>query len=290
MASFSKKAKVAPKKKAAAKKKEVAPVPNGTVPASMAARMTAAAAKGRGFEGMESKDYAIPFIKILDKSSAVCIESSDAYIEGARPGAIFNTVDQAITSGEDGIHVIPCGFKSVILEWESDQPGSGFIAEHPCSSDIKSLAQPNDKGQPVLPDGHMLQDANNHYVLHVKDPDDLSDFDQVVISMSGTQLTKSRRWNSMMSGRKAELPDGTRFTPPTYGVLYHLSTAPQSRDTFHWHGWEIFDSGLVEDESLFQHAEDFADTILKGAVKANYNAGQTEPGATENDEGEDVPF
>jgi hypothetical protein len=114
----------------------------------------------------------------------------------------------------------------------------------------------------ILPNGHCLVDANNHYILQVDVDGGLGE--TKIISMQGSQLKTSRRWNSMMAGRKVELEDGTRFVPPTFGVIYQLITSPQSKDQYHWHGWEIFDHGLVETEALLEQAEDFAETIVAG--------------------------
>lgn len=290
-------AKPAPAKPAPAPQpsKAVATQATGTsvVVKGLADRMKAAADQRKGFEGMSSKDFAIPFIKIADKNSPIAMKGSDKYVEGIEPGMIFNTVSKTFWNGDTGIYVIDCGFKSVIIEYESTEPGSGFIAEHPSDSDIKSDATTDPNGRLVLPNGHCLVDSNNHYVLMLSEDNQV---EQCVIAMSGTNLTVSRQWNTVKANRKAQLPDGTRFTPPTYGVIYNLKTKVSKGDQFIWHNWEIFDDGLIEDEALFTRAEEFYETVLEGNVRANYKA-EAEPTAApagkkpaKQGDDSDIPF
>jgi len=63
---------------------------------SLAQRQAAAGQERRGFENVAAKDYAIPFIKIVDKSSGVAIKGGDQYIEGCEPGMIFDTVTKEV--------------------------------------------------------------------------------------------------------------------------------------------------------------------------------------------------
>lgn len=245
-----------------------------TVAKNLSERFASAAGKG-ATETMGAKDYAIPFIKILDKSSQETIEGSDKYIEGARPGMIFNTVTKEIFDGKEGIVVVPCGFKSVVLEWESTEPGSGFIAEHPASSDIKikSAAQLKETAgggkRLVIPsNGHCLQDANNYFVMMVKEDGDIT---HAIISMTGSNLTQARLWNSMMSDRKMVI-NNQRMKAPTYGVQYQMTSAAKTDGKFHWHVWNIVDAGLIDDEELFDRAESFYETVNEGLVKGNYQS------------------
>lgn len=267
------------------------------LPAALASRMKQAAADASGFESMAAKDYAIPFLKMVDKSSKIAVEGHSEYIEGCRPGMIFNTVTKRLYGADEGIHVIPCGFKSVILEWESTEPNSGFIAEHPASSDIKDGAEleelENGRKVLVLPNGHSLVDANNYYVL-VVDPE-TKEIERAIISMTSTGLKASRQWNSMMDGIRLDDGAGGRFRPPIYGVQYHMTTKKEQKDDYVYSIWQIQPDDPIQDDALFTAAEDFYDSFSKGLAKGNYAAAQRaggldDSGSDDGSRGDDTPM
>jgi hypothetical protein len=275
------------------------------VASSVAARMAKAAGQG-ATESMGAKDYAIPFLKVLDKGSPIVIEGSDEYVEGAKAGMLFNTVTKELFP-KTGAIVIPCGFKSVILEWESTEPGSGFVGEHLASSDIKTKSggslqeMPGGAKRFVMPNGHCLQDANNYYCILVKEN---GDTEPVIISMTGSNLTVSRLWNSMMANRKM-MVNGRRMTAPSFGVQYLMKSKPMTDGKYHWHVFDPEDAGLVDDGGLLDVTESFYETVTAGKVKGNYNStggvdASPSKDAASNDgnrdhipelgEGDDIPY
>lgn len=258
------------------------------LPASFLQKQLAAAGRRAGFENITSREMSVPFWKVVDKSSGVAIDGSDAYIDGCLPGMIHNSVTNELVASEDGLLVVACGFKSVIIEYNSTEPGSGFVGEHPISSNIKDGGEFDDNGRFVLPNGHCLVDAYNYSVLADSGSEE---FSAAMISMSGSNQGVGRQWNTMMANRKAELPDGQRFTPATYGVLYRLRTRQMKKDKFVWYVWEITDEGLVQDEALFTRAEDLNQLTLDNRVQGNYaGGGQTEAGAEEPDTDKKIPY
>ena len=46
----------------------------------------------KGFENMTQEDMALPFVRILGQLSPQVTEGDAKYIEGAKPGMIYNTV------------------------------------------------------------------------------------------------------------------------------------------------------------------------------------------------------
>lgn len=270
------------------KKQEVVTTANNVVAAGIANRMAKAAGQG-ALETMGAKDFAIPFLKVLDKGSPIVIEASDQYVEGAKAGMLYNTVTKELFDGKEGVIVIPCGFKSVILEWESTEPGSGFIAEHPASSDIKVKSGGSIQEQAggakrfVMPNGHCLQDANNYYCVLVKED---GDTEHVIISMTGSNLGVSRLWNSMMSNRKMVV-NGRRMTAPTFGVQYLMKTAAASDGQFHWHVFAPEDAGLIDDGNLLDITESFYETVTAGKVKGNYSSNTADAGPSKDAAGSD---
>jgi hypothetical protein len=46
----------------------------------------------KGFENMTQEDMALPFVRILGQLSPQVTDGDAKYIEGAKPGMIYNTV------------------------------------------------------------------------------------------------------------------------------------------------------------------------------------------------------
>ena len=68
-----------------------------------------------GFEGLDSRDYVVPFLRILQRMSPQCDKDSGEQITGAMPGLFFNTVNRKIYG--KAVQVIPIFFKKLWLEW-----------------------------------------------------------------------------------------------------------------------------------------------------------------------------
>ena len=69
----------------------------------------------KGFENMTQEDMALPFVRILGQLSPQVTEGDGKYIEGAKPGMIYNTVTSELFDGKKGIKIIPCYYKNCLL-------------------------------------------------------------------------------------------------------------------------------------------------------------------------------
>ena len=86
---------------------------------------------------------ALPFIRILGQLSPQVTEGDSKYLDGAKPGMIYNTVTNDLFDGKKGIKVIPCYFKKDYPEWSDRGEGSGApVATHlPTSPVIKQVKE-----------------------------------------------------------------------------------------------------------------------------------------------------
>lgn len=250
--------------KATAKTKEVATVKKAAPPAKQE-DLTAAMAgdANRGFENVSATDMAIPFIVILQALSPQ-VKRGDQQVEGAKEGDIFNTVTGSMFPGDEGIYFIPATFKKAVVEWRPRDDGGGFVAQHDDISGLTGLSK-DDNGRIITADGNILVDTAYHYGLLV-DPV-TNDYSTVVISMTSTQLKKSRKWNSLMAGLKMSKADGSKFTPPMFGHMYKLTTVPEENAVGSWSGWDIELFGQTPSIELYTAAKLFADNITKGLIK-----------------------
>ena len=116
---------------------------------------------------------------------------------------------------------------------------------------------------------------------------------QAVVSMTSTQLKKSRRWNSLMLTQKVSGPSGS-FTPPTYAVIYKLSTVSESNDRGSWFGYQVEKAGQVEDADIYNEAKSFSTAASRGDVEAKPTVEgepvKEAPKSNNTESNEDVPF
>ena len=85
----------------------------------------------KGFENMTQEDMALPFVRILGQLSPQVTDGDAKYIEGAKPGMIYNTVTSECFDGKKGIKVIPCYYKKDYPEW-SDRGDGPEIGRASC--------------------------------------------------------------------------------------------------------------------------------------------------------------
>ena len=221
------------------------------------------AAKGLGKIGQE--DLALPFLKILGQLSPEVNKRDGKYVEGAEPGMIFNSVSGELYDGVKGIDVIPAFYKLEYIEWKDRGEGPGApVAIYDSSSDIMSKTKPDANYKDRLPSGNYIEKTASHFVIITGDSPSTA-----LISMKSTQLKISRKWNSMMSGIKLKGQNGL-FTPASFSHIYRLKTTQMSNDKGTWFGWEVSKVGPITDQSLYQQAKSFSESISKGSVKAKH--------------------
>ena len=213
---------------------------------------------GQGMEDADADSYAIPFLAILQSNSPQVKKTDGAYIKGAEEGMIFNTV-----TGElfQEVNVIPCYFKREIIEWVPRDDGGGFVGRHEVGSEPN---YENVEGRWTMENGHQLNDTRMHFVLILSD----GKYEPGLVSMTSTQIKKSRKWMTMLNQRKAK--SGKKiFTPPTFTCKFELSTTPEKNEKGSWWGWNLKPTGdlLVNEGELFAAARDFHESVKSGAVQ-----------------------
>lgn len=223
-----------------------------------------------GFETADADSYAIPMLNILQSLSPQVDESDGAYIEGAKPGMIFNNVTNQLYNNDDGLTVIPCAYKRSFVEWKPDR--GGFVADHDLAtgSALMDEAERDDRNQNVLPNGNILADTRTHYVLCVYAD---GSYEPAVVAMASTQLKKSRKWMYRMKNMKMQAAEGRSFTPPMYAHKWRLTTVKEENDKGKWFGWKedllggAMDTSLVVEPELFNAAKEFKTLVASGTVQ-----------------------
>ena len=211
-----------------------------------------------GTQNISQQDLALPFLKILGQLSPEVNKRDGKYVEGAEPGKIINTVTNKLY---DEIEVIPVFYKRQYVEWADRGTSTGApVMIHSADSDIISQTTRGKDYKDRLANGNYLENTANHYVIYLNDTPQ-----QAMVSMKSTQLKVSRKWNSMMMGIKMQGKNGL-FTPPTYSHIYKLKSVQMSNDKGTWFGWDVEQSGPVEDKNIYDMAKSFATSVGKGEV------------------------
>ena len=222
----------------------------------------------QGAQNISQEDLALPFLKILGQLSPEVNERDAKYVKGAEPGKIINTVTNKLY---DEIEVIPVFYKRQYVEWADRGTSTGApVAIHDADSDIISQTKRGKDYKDRLPSGNYLENTANHYVIYLNNIPQ-----QALISMKSTQLKISRKWNSMMMGLKMRGKNGL-FTPPTYSHIYKLKSVQMSNDKGTWFGWDVEQSGPVEDKNIYDMAKGFATSVGKGEVQAKHGSEDNE--------------
>ena len=103
-----------------------------------------------GLESVSAQDLSIPYLRILAQLSPQVNKRDGAYVQGAEAGMIYNTVENAVYSGEDGVLVIPCYYRRVYVEWKPREKGGGYVGTYGVDDPIAKTTYKDDRGNDIL--------------------------------------------------------------------------------------------------------------------------------------------
>ena len=235
---------------------------------------------GAGLTDLGTEDLAMPFLRILQKTSPELDEID------ARAGDIYNTVTKEVLNGSDGCRVINCAYRLEHIEWEPLGQGSKAPFNiYPVGAMLPETFRNDDEKDfndyVVDGDGRYLERTAQHYVLTI-DGEGMTQ--QALVSMKTTQFKKSKQWNSALKSAKMKDSNGTLFVPPRFAQIFRLKTHKEENKKGSWFGWEISKEGYIEDANLYAEAKMFAESINAGQVNVQH---QREESNIKQDE---VPF
>ena len=270
MAVVKKKAKPAPPAKPAGK------VPAVRAAAALPAKtLDFAADAGAGMENTSADDFAIPFIAILQKGSPACDEAAGTAVEGASPGMFMETATGAL---HEEISLIPCAYQRKFIKWGNRNAGGGFKGVFTPEQAIEmqtegKVVDVDGKLYFPMPDGKVdvnrsdiLSDTREHYVILLADEGPR----QAILSLTSTQIKKSKALNSALANLRLSGPNG-RFTPPTFANIVNATTNGEKNDKGSWYGIEFSLQGQLDDPELYAMGKAFHSQIAEGKARVDYN-------------------
>jgi hypothetical protein len=244
----------------------------GQVPASFDPSIYVGDA-GKGQEGVQSDDIAIPFIYVLQSNSPQVKRSDAKYIKGAEEGDLMNSVTSEILPNP--LRIIPCFFDKNLIEWKPRAQGGGLVARYQRTDPIAKRAIRGDQGPPQLPNGNDLIETANHYVV-VPLQEGVPQAFWAVLSMSSTKLKVSRKFNNLVANRMIHIGE-KMVAAPTFAFSYLLGTVAEAnaKGSFFNFTLEVPEDkvphewmkGLVTDANLYKNAKFFYERVKSGMVK-----------------------
>ena len=236
--------------------KQVAVKKDAPLPSSILFEVDAHA----GFENVKNNSVALPILKLLQNGSAEGQKRNQAYVEGAEPGMLINTVTKKVYDGSKGIEVIPCHYKLEYQEWSDFGTGSGRPEQiYPDTSDVLTKTTKDAMGKDRLPNGNYILTVGQHFVLI----SDNGNSETALISMSSSQGKISRKWNAMMMSITLNGKNGV-YTPPSFSHTYKLKTVLNSGKGNQWYGYNVEKIGPVQDQAVYERAKQFYQSLANG--------------------------
>jgi hypothetical protein len=219
---------------------------------------------GVGNKEVDQDSLSIPFLKTnLTKQIR-------ALHKGSSEGDVINTVTNSIYNGENGFKVIPCAYQRRFIQWSPQgDDNSAPIAIYTNKEACPTTERSKEDNKEYLTDGsgQYIEDTHQHFVLVLNDD---GSTDVGMIAMKSTSLKKSKKWNSIIAGRKMTGPNGQIFSPPRFGYVYHLWTYLEEKSGYSWYNWEMKLEGQVEQRAHYDEAKLFALSVEKGDVKVKH--------------------
>lgn len=204
---------------------------------------------GRGSEGVTTDDMSLPRLSIIQDLSPQRKKSEDAYIDGAEEGMIFNTASNTLYSSGQ-VTVIPCFFRAEYVAWKDRLKGGGFGGAFATEDEAQDWISRQES-----PADWDVSYTHQHFctMVHPDHTEAKPHLEDVVISMSRSQLKPSRKWNTMV-----QQAGGDRFSR-----AYRLSVVQDKSEKGQFYNWQVKQLGYVP-EHLFKKAEATYEAVKAG--------------------------
>jgi hypothetical protein len=241
---------------------------------------------GIGFEDTGGKDISIPFLSILQNNSKP-VENGD---DGAKPGALYNSVTKEIT---ESLTIIPVHKESVYVEWVSRENGGGFVGLRDYADVKQDIANSKSAGYGKIKtaNGNELIETYYVYALVLND-EGTETRGFCVIPFTSSKIKPYRNWITSLYTIKGK--------PPLFAHRAVIKTVKQKNAKGSFYNYEIHPlrsswvTSLIDpkkEAGLLQEAKDFREVVGSGLAKVDYAAQENSDfGASPDQSSDDAPF
>jgi len=254
-------------------------------------------------------DYAaaekpMPYISVLQALSPQVQEQDARYIDGAKPGMIYNNLSKTVTdvrviTGKPAPIGIPVVFgyrhTKMMTEWVPRDNGGGFVAHHLPTSSVVKMGRTRKDGKAglELPNGNHLIETDYHYAMLASNPDNPV---RSIMALSSTGLRTSRELIGFVDGYQPPAELGLKGKPPLYSMMFTVRTAIQTKKDKQWWGYEVHFIGLIpqilgdQGSTLYNAAREFAVDIKGGNIRLGAPPIDEDAAKPSGGDDENVPF
>jgi len=151
------------------------------------------ASTGLGNENVSTQHLQTPRVKLLQQMNSEVDENHDAYVEGAKPGMLLNTVTNEIYGKE--IYVINVHFTEDWVVWRKREKGGGLVAscESQAAADELIAAQEGSK------DDYEIIQTQSHLLVRKNAETGEIDSTPFLMDFASSKLRVSREWNTQIA-------------------------------------------------------------------------------------------
>ena len=211
-------------------------------------------ATGLGNENVSTQHLQTPRVKLLQQMNSEVDENHDAYVEGAKPGDLLNTVTNEIYGKE--IYVINVHFTEDFVVWRKREKGGGLVASCASKADADEIIST----QEGSPDDFEIIQTQSHLLIRKDEKTGEINSTPFLMDFASSKLRVSREWNTQI----AQL-GGDRFS-----TLWKVSAvSTQNRAGQKFQNLSVMKEGWVTDD----------DYELAKKVYASVSGKQPAPGA-----------
>jgi hypothetical protein len=298
--------------------KPVVPAPAGT-PAPAAAPSTALTLTtndgkelsydygqyaGEGSSALPTSGF-LPFLSVLQPLSKACIETSDKFVPGARPGMFLLGGDEnRLFDGKKGMIFVPIHDRHTIIEKTSLDGKGKIIARHdgdPKGQTATAMRAKfgTDKSKWKSDAGHFMVERHDLTGVLFNSMEDVAAMKPVAAVIVGFERTKLRAFDRISKGFNKYEP---RKRPPLFALMVQLSTAAEKGEKGDY--YNIVVKFPVQDDfarSLIpptapgfgdwaKQASEVYKAVSSGAIQAKEDGDEDHPVGDDGGKGSDIPF
>jgi hypothetical protein len=247
--------------------------------------------KEDGFDNISNEDLSIPFISLLQPNSVLVV---DGEVEGAKGGAMVNTVTNQIYDPKEGLVVVPCFESKNYVEWIAKDAGGGFVGIHETGSEfVTSAIESNGSSYGKIPvesdDGKLHELVETKYVYCLILNQEGTETDGFcVINFSSTKIKACKDWFTSMYMLKNR--------PPLFANRAVIKSEKKQKDGNTWFTYKIeplkstWKDSLISpstEKHLLDEGNDFREMIQKGEKQANF---EKQDSSNIDSSGDNIPF
>lgn len=203
----------------------------------------------RGSEGVTQDDLSLPRLSIIQDLSPQRKKDKDEYIPGAEEGMVFNTATNKLHQGP--VIVVPCYFRGEYVAWKDRKAGGGFGGSFSSQDEADQWVENQEQ-----PDMWDVSYTHQHFcvMIHPDHTPEKPHLEDVVVSMSRSQLKPSRKFNTLVSNG-----GGERFSR-----AYRLSVVNDKSEKGEFYNWKVEQLGFVS-KDIFDRAEQVYEAVKSGS-------------------------